>query len=279
MNPVQSDLCILKSTITVGLQQPIRLLQITDTHITRDDPGLNRKAAFDVNYDGCAEAYFFQALDYAKKQGLTILHTGDLIDFFSPGNFAFIDSYFSDVNYIYAAGNHDFCHFLGRAKEDYAYKWEKINEIAPHIKNNLYFYSRVIGGVNVVTLDNSYYLITQGQIELLKAEVAKGLPILLAMHVPIYTEELHRCSPAGEPDYCMAAPQAILDGYTEDRRLQQTPDDATLTAVEYIKNEPLIKAVIAGHRHCNCDSELRAGLPQLVTHGSFAGYAREITVC
>lgn len=279
MNDQPNTLCILKNTISVGLPQPIRLLHITDTHITRDDPtAMNRRATFDVCYDGCAEDFFFQALNYARKQQIPLLHTGDLIDFFSPGNFRFIDTYFSDVDYLYAAGNHDFCHLLGQAKEDYAYKWEKITEIAPHIHSNLYFDSRVIGGVNIVTLDNSYYLITPGQIELLKAEAAKGLPILLAMHVPLYTDELHRCSPAGEPDYCMASPPEIIDRYTEDRRLQQTPDDATLAAVEYIKTEPLIKAVIAGHRHCNCESELRAGLTQFVTHGTFAGYAREFTI-
>lgn len=133
---------------------------------------------------------FFQAVEYAKRNNMLIWCTCDVIDFFSQENFDFIDKYLNAVDYIYAAGNHDFCHRLGQAKEDYAYKWKKISEIAPHIKNNLYFYSRIINGINIVTMDNSYYFITEGQIEALKAEVAKGYPIILAMHVPIYTKKI-----------------------------------------------------------------------------------------
>lgn len=273
------ELQVLKNTVSIGLGEPVKLLQITDSHITRDDPQMYREATFNTHYSGCAEDYFFKALAYAKQNHMPVLHTGDLIDFFSPGNFAFIDEYMADVDYIYAAGNHDFCHLLGQAKEDYAYKWEKITEIAPHIKNNLYFYSRLIGGVNLVTLDNSYYAITRGQIELLKAEAAKGYPMVLAMHVPIYTEELRRCSTAGEPLYTLATPPEILATYTPDRIRQQAQDETTLEAVAYIKEEPLIKAVIAGHKHLNCVSDLREGLPQLVTAGSFDGYVREITFC
>lgn len=273
------ELQILKNTISIGLPKPVKLLQITDSHITRDDPQMYREATFNTHYSGCCEDYFFKALSYAKQNHLPVLHTGDLIDFFSPGNFAFLDEYMADVDYIYAAGNHDFCHLLGQAKEDYAYKWEKINEIAPHIKNNLYFYSRLMGGLNLITLDNSYYTITQGQIELLKAEAAKGYPMVLAMHVPIYTENLRATASASEPLYVMAAPSDILARYTPDRIWQQTPDATTLEAVAYIKEEPLIKAVITGHKHVNYVENLREGLPQLVTAGSFDGYVREITFC
>lgn len=278
---MKNNLKIIKTTVNIGIEKPVKLLQLTDCHITRGDPtGWNRKGTFDVDYDGCAEDYFLQALEYAKTNGMPVLCTGDVIDFFSPENFEFIDKHLSGADYIYAAGNHDFCHMLGQAKEDYAYKWEKISEIAPHIKNNMYFFSRIVDGVNVVILDNSYYFITDGQIEALKAEAARGYPIILAMHVPLYTERTALCGmEGGEPAYVVAASQELLSSYSEERRLQQAPDAATLRAVEYIKNEPMIKAVFAGHKHLNIEDMLNERLPQYVTHGSFAGYVREITVC
>ena len=275
------QLNIIRTEIPIGLARPIRFLHITDTHITRDDPsgGRRREAVFNVDYENCAEDYFLKALDYAKNENIPVLHTGDMIDFLSKGNFDFIDRYFPDMDYMYAAGNHDFCHWVGRAKEDYAYKWEKIKEIAPHIGCNLYFDSRVIDGVNFVTLDDSYYLISDGQTEMLRAEAAKGYPIVLAMHVPLYTaafaEAVMRENPCA---YLTGAPEELLARYPEDRRKQQAPDAATLRAIEYIRGEPLIKVILTGHVHRNLEDTV-AGKPQIATGGSYEGDVRECILC
>ena len=277
---MEKGLKILKTVINIGIEKPVKLLHITDTHFTYDDPHTeeDRTETFSVDYRGCVEDYFFQALEYAKQNDMPILHTGDLIDFLSKGNFDLLDS-LKDVDYMYAAGNHDFCHYVGKATEDYEYKWNNIKQVAPHIKSNLYFDSRVIGGVNVVTLDDSYYLISEGQLEMLKAEVAKGYPIILGMHVPLYTEKHANImlKELGTAAVC-GAPESMLATYSEGRRLQQTPDAATLRAIDYIKSEPLIKAVVAGHTHRNFEENITENLPQYLTHGSFAGYVREITI-
>lgn len=275
---MKHELKILKNTITIGLDRPIKFLHMTDTHITRGFQH-DRCGCFNDDFENCAEEYFLMSLSYAKENDLPILHTGDVIDYLDPENFDFVEKTLGKTDYMYAAGNHDFCHCVGAAKEDYAYKWEMIKRIAPHIKSNLYFDSRVIGGVNIITLDDSYNFISDGQIELLKAEAAKGLPMILAVHVPFYVENLGALAiQNNEPAYAIAAPDELLARYTEDRRLQQTPDEATLRAVEYIKTEPLMKAVIAGHRHLNDESMLTDRLPQFITHGTFAGYVREFTI-
>ena len=272
---------IIQTRIPIGLEKPIRFLHVTDTHITRDDPSgrRRREEVFNVDYENCAEDYFLQAIDYAKKENIPVLHTGDMIDFLSKGNFDFMDQYFMDLDYMYAAGNHDFCHWVGRAREDYSYKWENIKAIAPHVKSNLYFDSHVIDGVNFVTLDDSYYLISDAQTEMLRAEAAKGYPIVLAMHVPLYTEAFARATMDNNPcAYLTGAPEELLVGYPEDRRKQQTPDEATLRAIDYIKNEPLIKVLITGHVHRNLE-DLFAGKPQIATKGSYEGDVREIVLC
>lgn len=277
---MKQDLNIIHSELCFGLEKPIRFLHITDTHITRGDPsgGRRREAVFNKHYENCAEDYFLKAIAYAKAEDIPVLHTGDMVDFLSQENFDFIDTYFQDIDYMYAAGNHDFCHWVGRAKEDYAYKWEKMKQIAPHIKSNLYFDSRVIGGVNFVTMDDSYYLISDGQVEMLKAEVAKGYPIVLAMHVPLYTEALAEIALRNNPcAYLTGAPEELLATYPEDRRLQQTPDEATRRAVEYIRNEPMIKAIVTGHNHVNFEEDL-GGKHQYVTDGSYEGDVREFLI-
>lgn len=278
---MRKPLQILKTTLTIGLPQPVRLLHITDTHITRSDPERpfpRRYLCFNTAYENCAEDYFFQALDYARANNLTIVHTGDLLDYLSQANFDFVDQYFNTVDYLYAAGNHDFCHWVGRAKEDYAYKWEMMQRSAPHFRCNLYFDSRVIGGVNFITIDDSYYLFTAGQLELLRAEAARGLPMVVCMHNPLYEPELARLvMEEGNPcAYLTDAPEELLATYPEDRRLQQTPDEPTRLVSEFLRTEPLVKALITGHTHLNYVGTIDGRLPQITTHGTFAGYVREI---
>ena len=41
-------------------------------------------------------------------------------------------------------------------------------------------------------------------------------------------------------------------------------DAATMETLEWIRREPLFRAVLAGHIHCNCECRLSAELPQYV---------------
>ena len=64
--------------------------------------------------------------------------------------------------------------------------------------------------------------------------------------------------------------------YPNERRLQQNPDRATLEMIDYIKSEPAIRAIIAGHVHVNHEEPLDNGVMQICTHGGYKGYAREL---
>ena len=274
------ELNIIKNTIKAGLDKPVTFIQMTDSHFTFEDEERDsgRWDCYEpLDNKGQSEQTFRKIVEYAKQNNYLIVHTGDVTDFLSKANLKFLDENFKDLDYMLAAGNHDFCHWVGEATEDHAYKWEMMKRIAPHHKTNLYFDSRLVGGVNIVTMDDSYYLITDGQIDMLKAEVAKGYPIILCMHVPLYAEGL-ASKAAGNEKYLVCAPSELLDTYSEYRKFQQTPDEATIRAVEYIKNEPLIKALLTGHRHVNNEEYLDSGLLQLTTNGSFSGTIREITV-
>lgn len=276
------ELNVIKTTINIGIEKPVKFLHITDTHIALDDSErISGRATgcFEGEHEGRTVELFKLALRYAQNNKLPILHTGDLIDFFSKATFRVVEELFpKELDYIYAAGNHDFCHWVGEAKEDYEYKWENIKVIAPYIKSNLYFDSRVIGGVNIVTMDDSYYMISDAQVEMLKAEVAKGYPILLCMHIPFFGPWCNQRIKNGNVELQVAIPEKYIVTYPQERQLQVRPDAATLKAVEYIKNEPTIKALITGHNHCNIEEKLDSGLLQIATGGTFDGYVREITV-
>lgn len=269
---------LMRTTIEIGLEKPFKILHMTDTHFHYDDEGNDhwRKRDFNHDHKGCCVEYFKNAVDYAVENNLLVLHTGDLWDFMSEGNFRAAKEALSQIDCIYALGNHELYYDVD---ENYNVKIAKTEQMACYLPNDLHFYSRVVNGVIFVTLDNSCYQITEDQLELLKAEAAKGLPIILGVHVPLYVPSL--------ADYMMgiyksaavmAPPEELLARYSDHNRNLQAASEITRQAAEYICTEPTIKAVIAGHTHCNHEGEIAPGKPQFVTHGTYHGYAREFTV-
>ena len=143
-----------------------------------------------------------------------------------------------------------------------------------------------MGGVNFVSLDNSFYKITEKQLSKLRTEVEKGYPVVLCMHIPLFSEEhaerLYeeaRQYTVGQPScFLLGIPEEHLRLYKEEHRREQTCDETTLRAIEYIKNEKRIKLIVAGHTHDNFEEVFPSGLVQITTHGTYYGFAREITL-
>lgn len=275
------DLTIDELSIKIGATKPFSFLHVTDSHIARwdKDKPCDRWKCFGDTPEK-PERYFEQAADYCRENGTVMLNTGDMIDFLSNESLRYIDKAFEGLDYIYAAGNHDFCHRVGDATENKAYKMRNLALVAPHIKSNLNFDSRVINGINFVTLDDGYYMISDAQCEMLRFEAAKGLPIILCVHNPFYAqktgemmlEENGSCALVNTP---LEVIEKFRDPY---RRFQQEPDEATIRACEYIMGEPLIKAIFCGHLHKYFDEMLPNGVMQYCGAASFVGRARLVTV-
>lgn len=287
------NLSIEKTTLDIGLGKPVKFLHLTDTHIARDSEKENGRAAVFDTTDEQIEQYFLEAVEYAKENNLTIVHTGDLVDYITKENLEFLDENLKDVDYILAPGSHDFAHLIPGHQEYFdwraagfsendVHKAEQIKTIAPHVNNNMYFASKIIEGVNFVTIDNSYLKITDGQLDLLKAEVAKGLPVVVAMHIPIHTQTMQKMGLMPRENLCATA-EAQKEHALENNRPDLAENiriftESTWRTIEYIKSEPLIKVVLAGHRHRNVEDELSDGKYQIVTHANCQGFAREITL-
>ncbi len=278
---------LVTTRIEIGLAKPLRFLHLSDSHLTFADERdserkqlLAEKRTRDYAAPDCV-SYLKEGIAYAGKHCDLLLHTGDLIDFVSYRNLDLVREYFAGLDYFIAAGNHEFSKYVGEAFEDEAYKLKSLPIVQPAFANDLRFASRQIGGVNLVGIDNTYYLFSESALPLLQKEIGKGLPILLLMHNPIYTEELHRemtVNRRRECSYLVGCPPHLVENYSEERRRQQMPDAATLAFLDFLRGQPLVKAIFAGHLHFHYESKVFGWLPQYVTGGTFKGDAREIII-
>ena len=270
--------------IEVGAEKPFSFFHVSDTHLAladeRDDERKNKlaqnrkRAHFEY-----AEEHLAQIERMAKGEGKTVVHTGDLIDFVSALNLDRAREFTESVDVLMAAGNHEFSLYVGEAFEDAAYRAQSFDRVQAVFQNSIRFASRVVNGVNLVVVDNSYYFFDDWQLEALKVEVQRGLPILLFMHTPIYNEVyrdfLRTIQPEGAPLSLMAAPEEELGGYSEYRYRQQKADAVTYEAAAYIREQPLIKAVFTGHIHKDFEAPLGKYAMQYTTG---IGTVREILI-
>lgn len=263
---------LIETIVHIGVEKPFEFLHVSDTHIcradSRNDERKIRLAESRAAHFTTAESDYAEILETAVKEKLLVTHTGDLIDFVSEANLDGARAFTDQVDCFMAAGNHEFSLYVGEAKEDAAYRNQSLEHVQESFKNDIRFASRIVNGVNLIAIDNSYYLFEQWQLDRLKEETDKGLPMILFMHTPMYNEETYdfaRSIQADAPAYLMAVPVTKMDYYTPDRYEQQLADAVTWEADRYIKENPLIKAVFAGHIHHDFETLLTENVPQYVT--------------
>ena len=249
---------ILDTEIRVGAAQPFTVLHASDTHLTladeRDNDRKRALAAARLPGFPAAEEVLRQLTALALKENLPVLHTGDLSDFVSAANLDRMRAFTDTVDCFMAAGNHEFSQYVGEAWEDAAYREQSLARMQAAFKNDIRFTSRVLHGVNFIALDNSYYLIEPWQLERLRAEAEKGLPMVLLVHTPLYSSEalaLLRENGLRPQDaaYLMAVPEEEMRAYDDHRYRQQLADDTTREALDWLCSQPLLKAVLTGHLH------------------------------
>ena len=279
-------------SLNIGLSRPLRFLHITDSHLTvadeRDDMRKRELAAtrtrdfHDVMHEpGEALARLEEAITYAREHCDLLVHTGDVIDFVSHPNFERLRHLPHATDTIFAAGNHEFSIYIGEAKEDDAYKARHFKAVQNCSPNDIDFCARIVHGVNLVNVDNSYFEFKPRHLLRLKEEVSRGLPILLFMHIPIHTMELYHemmVVRRREAAHLVGTPEELLQRYSPERQEQQRPTSATLEFIDYVKQQPLIKAVFCGHMHFPFQSRLTPDLPQFVAGPTFDNFAAIVEI-
>jgi len=133
-----------------------------------------------------------------------------------------------------------------------------------------------VNGVNFVTLDSVYGYVCPDQVERFRAEVKKGLPIILCMHVPFYTEGLWRASRKFWSRAGKKFESAVIPDASGDFKTQQT-DPTTRDFIAYLKTEPLLKGILAGHLHITVQDRFSPTAMQYVVGGNFLFHGQEVT--
>ncbi|MBQ1224033.1 MAG: metallophosphoesterase [Oscillospiraceae bacterium] len=259
-----------KIRIELGLEKQVNVAHITDIHLCladeRDAHLIDHaKERANVFYEeaSCPEKtpseYFREALEYSEKNCDTCVITGDVIDFISAKNLEESEEILSGKNYMFTAGNHEFCPRVG-VPDSFARKADVFEDIQSFFNGNMFFESRILGGVNLVTIDNSYYNYSAVQIKMLKAEIEKGLPIIIFSHVPL------------------SDPILKLDYHHRDLVPDEYMMEQNRAMLELIKSSDLIKAVFSGHWQVPGKKEITDQLTEYITPGLFKGVLTHIEI-
>lgn len=107
--------------IKAGLAKPVKILYMTDIHLTQADGSdtlrltehaQKRTEVFrkEANYPEKTPSEFFEeGLAYGAAHCDVTVITGDVFDFLSKANFAEAKRIMDPYDYMFAAGNHEFC--------------------------------------------------------------------------------------------------------------------------------------------------------------------------
>lgn len=265
----------------IGADAPFTLIHLTDIHLTEtfedDEERLKELAAKRRIKYTFSEGILSEIEKVNSETDGLMLITGDFIDFNSKGNLEKLKEFTEKNECLYIAGNHDFRPYGGMEYDVPEMRERNLPRIQSMFGNDIRFFSKVINGINLVGIDNCYYRFEQWQFDRLKEEVEKGLPVILTMHVPFYTEETYNLVVRGKRKYASQAcvPEEKMTEYPPERYGQQKEDAVTRAVFDYVCSEKAIKLLICGHIHKNCESFLPDGTPQVVTN---VDTARIITI-
>ena len=271
------------AVVKIGLERPFSVLHLTDSHLAAAYPEENEKKQRlhirrTQTFGGHQEEALRDALDWARDHVDFIVHTGDLIDWQSEENFDLVKKYFGD-GMTGSVGNHEFTPdmWLSEPKEERNEAWKdrtraRIQEVYPF---DISFASQIVNGVNFITLDDVYGYVTEEQVRRFKQEVKRGLPIVLCMHVPFFTETIWRAQTrfwikGGKMEGNGTLAEPIGDYKT------QLEDPITSRFIAYLKKQKLLKCILSGHLHISVEDQFSPTCREYVTAGGFLFHGREV---
>lgn len=275
------------ATVHAGAEKPFSVLHVSDTHLTLayDDEGDRKTTLRDARtkaFGGHQREALRDTLAWAQENADLVIHTGDLIDFQSRANFDAVREAFAAAPEMFGCmGNHEYNPdlWLNDPKENGTEAWkdrtrDTLRQAYPF---DISFQSRIVNGVNFVAMDNVFGTVTAAQVERFRAEAAKGLPIVLCVHVPFYTDELWRATRTFWAKHGTRFADAAVPESTGERRAQER-DPVTRDFIAYLKSEPLLKAILAGHVHFTAEERFSPTAMQFTTGPNFLFCARMVLV-
>lgn len=250
-----------------GLDREYTFIHITDAHIAvaPDTATVEEKAMAEARTKFWTPASGILPIDsftshLEKAEELKadgIFLTGDGIDYGSDYNIEAMNKLCgeSKVKVTYVYGNHE----GGIDNKEFYPKYKKLMGDTPGFQVADY------GSFFIIAIDDSNKVISQAQLDALKAQAERGLPIILLLHIPIRTEAI-------EP--------SVMERWGTDFMIG-TDDDCEITNAfcKMVKSEDSqVVAIFAGHVHYEHEGEFAPGKMQYTAAPAFTGYYRIIKV-
>lgn len=265
---------ITHTKLNAGLEQPVKILHITDIHLTyaneKDTP--RHHCLMDKRFKVFQEEgefppytpkeYFEQAIVLAKQENALLVCTGDAIDILTYGNLEILKDMIRNEDMMFSPGGHEHQRVCVRTMEEpHWYQDEARARLERELSGfDLAFESRVIGGLNIITADNSMDYYSKKTVDALKREIKKGLPIIVFSHDYIWDQLLN-----------------LKEPYHPNVRLTEEDYQYSHEMIDLLLHHPLVLTTVGGHGH-RYEERLIDGKTHYMTSGLFKGEARMIEI-
>ena len=271
-----------KLTIAVGASRPFRAIHCSDTHLNFMTVGdlLSAKVEKDLQmYEGRrlqhnTLAPFAACVLKARLLGAPLLHTGDVWDYHCVANGLIAQDAFAQAGDVfYAIGNHEM-HGHWQTAPDLDFDVCRA-QIQPYLPNSALCAARVINGIDFVAFDDTGYSVArQDEIEhFVRAEFAKGLPVILMVHQPFMTDEVFSDLAEAKGPFAgdKKMPTHHVSGYLYGSLKHER------AFVDWMLGRPNLKAVLCGHLHAEAQYRLSDSVTQYCAGAAMKGQAYEIS--
>ena len=281
----------LETVIVIdGLSKPFNVMQITDSHISCDNDAdreyetysarMNRAfplvTHFKTNEKVTPLQCFEELMDIARKENVDLIAlTGDIVNYPSATAVEAVRKLVTatGIRHIYVAGNHDW-HYEGMkgSANELRQEWCTTRLKPLYTGSNLFCSSLIINGINMLTIDNSTYQITEEQLGFYKQQKARPEPLVIFSHIPYYMPSLRIC--CGHPEW-----GAQADRNYEIERRERWPESgnapATNELIRQIMTTERLAGIFTGHWH-QSSYVTTADKKQCITAAAFNGQYRMI---
>jgi len=287
-----------EATVAISvITETTRVLHISDSHISVFDESEKEYHPFSARMDNAYKSVrhyrtrekttpvetFLELMDVARDRNVdVIVLTGDIVNNPSQSSVSFVSESIqrTGIPSMYVAGNHDW-HYEGMDGSGAALRrtWIQKSLLPLYGGTSPLFSSRIIRGINFVTIDNSTYQVNTEQLAFYEGQMTRPMPIVLLMHIPLYLPkdgESDNVATCGDPRWGWDT-----DKHYEIERRERWPREgnlpSTVAFLEAVQKSTNLVAVLVGHTHKARVDRVSETAIQYVTGRSADGQHRLLT--
>lgn len=262
-----------------GVKREYHFLQIADVHIayakedeSEEDKAVAQKETKAWSSEGVTPLETWKLMeDYVQEEEKNIdalLIAGDCLDYFSVSNFELLKEKIEALptEVLYTPGNHELAVFTGNQPRIGQVYHEYYDVV---MSGDADFWVRDYGDFLMIGINNADKNITRDQLDQFKEQIARKIPIVLLIHIPIQTE-------------------AVLDaieqtwGFRNMYFIFEANDEASEASKEFSRivrsAESNVAAILAGHIHAAHEGEFAPGRMQYTAAPLHYKYVRKIII-